>query len=100
MTPLQQFVATFVVGAVYVVVGNVVYFTTVLPTLERAGRNSAPSFRPSGQAEQARAALAILRATGRSGFACWWLRASPMAEAIVLLLILAMLVRAGFWGQG
>jgi hypothetical protein len=35
MTPLQQFPATFAVVAIYVVVGNIVYFTTVLPTLER-----------------------------------------------------------------
>jgi hypothetical protein len=99
MTPLQQFVATCVVVAAYVGVGNLVYFTTVLPTLERAGRHSAPSLLPSGQAEQARAALAILRAAGRGGFASWWLRASPVTGAFVLLLILAMLARAALWGQ-
>jgi hypothetical protein len=35
MTPLPQFLATFAVVAVHVVVGSIVYFTTVLPTLER-----------------------------------------------------------------
>jgi hypothetical protein len=42
MTLLQQFLATFGVVAVYVVVGNIVYFTTVLPTLERMRRCSRP----------------------------------------------------------
>ena len=100
MTPLQQFLATFAVVAVYVVVGNIVYFTTVLPTLERAGRNCVPSLLPSGQAKQARAALAILRSAGQSGCAYRWLRASPVVEKVVLLLFVAMLVRAALWGEG
>jgi hypothetical protein len=93
MSVEHQFIVTFGAVAVYAVIGNVTYFTKVLPTLERAGRDCVPAFLPSAQVRQERAALAILRSQEPRGLAVWWLRATPATRWVLLLLIAALFVR-------
>lgn len=96
---LYQFIAAWVVIVIYVVIGNVIYFGKVLPTLHEAGLDSVPKFLPSGQAKQGRAALEVLRAQGQHAFVVWWLAASPVINIVLVLAVVALLVSPAIWAM-
>jgi hypothetical protein len=96
---LYQFIAAWALIVMYVVIGNLMYFGKVLPTLHEAGLDGVPKFLPSAQAKQGRAALEVLRGQGQRGFVVWWLEASPVINIVLVLALVALLVSAAIWAM-
>ena len=88
-----HFGIVFVLFAVYIVLGNYLYFWKILPAIERAGGDSVPAFLPSGQFRQTRRYVDMLDQRNDRPWYYFFLRFDRHIALVLVLLWLSLLLR-------
>jgi len=87
MTFEIYFLIVWLVVALYVLLGNYVYYSKILPALRNDTANAAPSFMPSGQFRQVKEYIRVLEKEQKKP---WFYYLLKNLAAITALLVLAM----------
>ena len=93
----HYFFILFSLFATYVVIGNYLYLSKVLPALNKNGKNEHPSFMPSGQLKQIETYITILNEKNEKPWFYYLLKYNKTIVTILLMLFVSFMVI--FWSN-